>query len=121
MTSKKLMIISRQPPYGTSRAREALDVALVAATYDQDVSLVFMDDGVFQLLRNQEPAAIAQKNLAANLSALPLYGVEKIYVHCESLALRQLAPEELMLSDIQLVDSQALRCILREQDQLLSF
>ncbi len=119
--TKKLLIISRQPPYGSTRAREALDVALVAATYDQDVSLVFMDDGVFQLIRHQQPSVIAQKNLAANLSALPLYGVEKIYVHCESLALRQLAPEDLMLNEIQLVDNQALQCILKEQDQLLSF
>lgn len=121
MQQKKLMVISRQAPYGNQRAREALDVALVAATYDQDVSLLFMDDGVFQLLKQQQPDAIAQKNLAANLSALPLYGVDKIYVHCESLTQRGIAQGDLILDEIQRVDSQVLKYLLKEQDQLLSF
>ena len=121
MSSKKIMVISRQAPYGNQRAREALDTALVSATYDQDVSLVFMDDGVFQLLKQQQASVIEQKNLAANLSSLPLYGVEKIYVHSESLSARGLAASDLILDDIQCVDSPALKQLLKEQDHLLSF
>src|SRR5690625_1703232 len=47
-----------------------------------------MDDGVFQLLKNQDPQKLQQKSLSANLSALPLYEVENLFVHSESLTMR---------------------------------
>ncbi len=51
--SKKLLFISRHAPYGSSLARDALDAVLASSAYDQQLSLLFMDDGVFQLLKNQ--------------------------------------------------------------------
>lgn len=119
--SKKIMVISRQAPYGSSRAREALDAVLAAAVYEQELSLLFMDDGVFQLLKDQNASEIQQKNLAANLSALPLYGVEKIYVHCESLEMRKITTNDLVMDELILVNNQDIPLLLQEQDQLLSF
>ena len=43
---KKFMFMNRKAPYGTIYALESLEVVLITATFDQDVSLVFMDDGV---------------------------------------------------------------------------
>ena len=45
-TVKKIMYVNRKAPYGTIYALESLEVVLIAAAFDQDVSLVFMDDGV---------------------------------------------------------------------------
>ena len=46
---KRFMYVNRRAPYGTIYALECLEVVLVAAAYDQDVSVVFLDDGVCQL------------------------------------------------------------------------
>ena len=50
---KKIMYVNRKAPYGTIYALESLEVVLIAAAFDQDVSLVFMDDGVYQLKKGR--------------------------------------------------------------------
>jgi tRNA 2-thiouridine synthesizing protein C len=119
--ARKLLFISRHAPYGSSLARDALDAVLTAAAYDQDISLLFMDDGVFQLLKQQDPEPLEQKNIAATLPALPLYDVENIYVHWESLEKRAITPADLVLDTVQIIDSRAIGELFHQQDQLLSF
>lgn len=120
---KNLLFISRHAPYGTSIAREALDAVLGASAYGQNLSLLFMDDGVFQLLKHQNPKELQQKSLSANLSALPLYEVERLFVHSESLSARGLTPDQLIFSGEELtpLDNQQVAELMRQQDQLLSF
>ena len=52
---KKFMFVNRKAPHGTIYALEALEVVLITAAFDQDVSLVFLDDGVYQLKRDSRP------------------------------------------------------------------
>lgn len=103
---KRFLLICRHAPYGAPLAREALDVALTAATFDQEVALLFLGDGVLQLLRDQQPAAIAQKALDKQLAALPLYDVETIYVEAEALAARGLNTGDLALPVATLAPAQ---------------
>lgn len=119
--SKKLLIVTRRSPYGGSFAREALDVALAASIYDQDIGILFMDDGVFQLLKNQQPDHTYFKNFGANLSTLSLYGIEKTYAHKESLQERGLTKADLILDNIQILSSKDVEEFLCRQDHLLSF
>lgn len=119
--SKKLLFISRHAPYGSSLAKDALDAVLASSAYDQQLSLLFMDDGVFQLLKNQTSADIAQKSFASILPVLPLYEINSIYVHNESLKKRQITINELVLDSVQIIDSAAICSLLAQQDQLLSF
>jgi tRNA 2-thiouridine synthesizing protein C len=119
--SKKILLVSRHAPYGSSTAREAIDVALAAAIYDQDIGILFMDDGVFQLLKDQQGIHINQKNIDSILPALTLYGIENIYVHQESLDNRTITTNELILDDLQLLNNIDVGHLLSQQDQLLSF
>lgn len=119
--SKKLLFISRHAPYGSSLAKDALDAVLACSAYDQQLSLLFMDDGVFQLLTNQASADIAQKSFSSLLPVLPLYEINSIYVHYESLEKRQITINELVLDSVQIIDSAAICSLLAQQDQLLSF
>ncbi len=121
MPSKKILFVSRHAPYGSSLAKEALDAILAASAYDQQLSLLFMDDGVFQLLKNQSANEIGQKSFAAILPALSLYDINAIYVHGESLEKRQITINELVLDSVQLIDSSSISSLLAQQDQLLSF
>lgn len=121
IAQKKILFISRHAPYGSSLAKDALDALLAASAYDQALSLLFMDDGVFQLLANQNPQDIAQKSFAAILPVLPIYEINSIYVHHESLIKRQITINELVLDSVQIIDSGAISSLLAQQDQLLSF
>lgn len=119
--SKKILLISRHAPYGSSTAREAIDAALAASIYDQNIGILFMDDGVFQLLKNQQAQHVDQKNIGSILPALNLYGIENVYVHRESLDDRTITTHELILDDLQLLSNKDVGDLLSQQDQLLSF
>lgn len=118
---KKLLFISRHAPYGSSLAKDALDAILAASAYGQDIALLFMDDGVFQLLPTQQAEHIDQKSFSAQLQALSIYEIEKIYVHSESLEKRQITINDLNLENIQVINNLKVAKLLTEQDHLLSF
>jgi tRNA 2-thiouridine synthesizing protein C len=93
--TKKFMYINRRAPYGTIYAWESLEVVLIGAAFEQDVSLAFMDDGVFQLTKGQSTAGIGMKNFSPTYAALGDYEVTKIYVEKESLEERGLTLDDL--------------------------
>lgn len=95
--AKSLLLICRRSPWNGPGAREALDIALAGGAFELPIGLLFLDDGVFQLLPGQQPAALEQKDLAANLQALPLFGVDDLYVCRQSLRLRGLDGQPLAL------------------------
>ncbi|HEY5733526.1 MAG TPA: sulfurtransferase complex subunit TusC [Gammaproteobacteria bacterium] len=92
---KKLMYVNRRAPYGTIYAWESLEVVLIGAAFDQDVSLAFIDDGVYQLAKGQNTEGAGMKNFSATYSALGDYEVTKIYVEKESLDERGLTLDDL--------------------------
>lgn len=93
---KKLLYLNRKAPYGTSAAQESLDVVLIGAAFDQDVSVLFLDDGVYQLVRGQDPSGIGHKHFSATFRALGDFDVRRVYVDRESLSARGLVPGDLV-------------------------
>jgi tRNA 2-thiouridine synthesizing protein C len=94
-TIKKFLYLNRRAPYGTIYAWESLEVVLIDAAFDQDVSLAFVDDGVFQLTKDQSTSEIGMKNFSPTYAALGDYEVKKIYVEKESLEARGLTLDDL--------------------------
>lgn len=92
---KKFMFVNRKAPYGTVYALESLEVVLISAAFDQDVSLVFVDDGVYQLKKNQSTDGIGMKNFSPTYNALGDYDINKIYIEEESMKERGLTLEDL--------------------------
>jgi tRNA 2-thiouridine synthesizing protein C len=128
------MYVNRKAPYGTIYALESLEVVLIGAAFEQDVSLAFIDDGVYQIARNQETDEIGVKNFSPTYKALGDYDVRKLYVEQESLEARGLTVDDLMpltyedeeddyneKPSIQVVSSAELSDILDQQDVVLSF
>jgi len=68
---------------------------LIGAAFDQDVSLAFLDDGVFQLTKGQDTKAIGVKNFSPTYRALGDYEVTKLFVEQESLDERGLSAGDL--------------------------
>jgi tRNA 2-thiouridine synthesizing protein C len=131
---KKFMYLNRRAPYGTIYAWEALEVVLIGAAFDQDVSVAFLDDGVYQIVKGQDTAEVDMKNFSPTYSALGDYDVTKLYVEKESLEERGLTIDDLMpltyededddyaeKDSIQLVSRAELASLMDEQDVLFSF
>ena len=117
---KKFMFVNRRAPYGSIYALESLEVVLIAATFDQDVSLVFADDGVYELAKGQDTQGIGIKNHSKTYRALEGYDVEKLYVERESLAARGLTEADLLV-DVEVLGSAEIAALMAEQDVVLSF
>lgn len=117
--ARSLLIVTRQAPWAGVTAREALDIALAGGAFDLPLGLLFLDDGVFQLAPGQQPALLEQKNLVANLQALPMFGVEALYVCQASLAERGLAVDQLALDVSPLADD-ALKALLARYDEVIT-
>ena len=64
---------------------------MIAAAFDQDVSLAFMDDGVYQLKKGFNTKGIEVKNFQPTYRALDDYDINKLYVEKEALEARGLA------------------------------
>jgi tRNA 2-thiouridine synthesizing protein C len=120
MIQKLFLIVCRRPPYGESFARAALDTAMAAAAFDQKVMILFFGDGVTQLLKHQDSSAIAQKSLEKQLSALPLYDVNEIYVDAAALYERGIDASDLSLTATPL-NSKDIAALLARSDIALNF
>ncbi len=134
MATKRFLYMNRKAPHGSVDALESLEVVLIGAAFEQDVSLAFVDDGVYQLMLNQDTAGIGSKNFSPTFKALGDYDISKIYVEAESLEARGLTRDDLMpltwededddwaeKDSIHVVSSEALAEIIEQQDVLLNF
>jgi tRNA 2-thiouridine synthesizing protein C len=94
--TKKMLYINRNAPYGTVYALEGLEVVLIGAAFEQDVSMAFIGDGVYQILKGQDTSDSDMKNFSPTYNALGDYEVTKLYVEQESLDERGLTVDDLM-------------------------
>tara|TARA_X000001036_G_C20288494_1_gene647349 strand:- start:236 stop:619 length:384 start_codon:yes stop_codon:yes gene_type:complete len=117
---KKFLYVNRRAPHGTIYAHEALEVVLIGAAFDQDVSLAFIDDGVFQLKKDQDTSDIYTKNFSKIFSALEMYDVEKLYVEKESLNSRGLTEDDLSV-DVKIIDSKEMKKLITDSEVILNF
>jgi len=132
--TKKFVYINRKAPYGSIYALESLEVVLIGAAFEQEVILVFVDDGVYQLTKGQETGGIGMKNFSKTYSALGDYDVNKIYVDEQSLNDRGLTMDDLQAltyededddwaekSSMHLVNREQLADLVSDADVLLNF
>ena len=118
--AKKFLYVNRRAPYGTIYALEALEVVLIGAAFDQDVSLAFLGDGVYQLARGQDTKGLEMKNFSPTFRALEDYDVTKLYVEEEALRARGLTASDLVVP-VEVVSAARLAEIMGDHDVILSF
>tara|TARA_B100000242_G_scaffold267475_1_gene216960 strand:- start:605 stop:988 length:384 start_codon:yes stop_codon:yes gene_type:complete len=117
---KKFLYINRRAPHGTIYAHEALEVVLIGAAFEQDVSMAFLDDGVFQLKKDQNTDQINTKNFSKTFSALEMYDVEKLYVEKESLDERGISSDDLAV-DVKIISSAEMKQLITDSEVILNF
>ncbi len=132
--AKKFLYVNRKAPYGTVYALESLEVVLIGAAFEQDVQLLFMDDGVFQIAKGQDTGESEMKNFSPTYSALGDFDITKIYVDKESLEERGMTIDDLMpltyededddwaeKDSIRVIGRDEIAALMEEQDVVLSF
>jgi tRNA 2-thiouridine synthesizing protein C len=118
--AKKFLYVNRKAPYGTIYALESLEVVLIGAAFEQDVSLAFVGDGVYQLAKGQDTKGLEVKNFSPAFRALEDYDVTKLYVEQEALQARGLTEADLLVP-VEAVSAQRMAEIMESQDVILSF
>ncbi len=118
--TKKFLFVIKKPPHGSIYPYEGLEVVLIVAAYDQDISVAFVEDGVFCLVKGQEPAAIGIKDFSNTFRVMEDYGVEHLYVDGEALKERGLTVDDLV-TPVEVVDKETISKVMQEQDVLLPF
>ncbi len=132
--TKKFVYVNRKAPYGTVYALESLEVVLIGAAFEQEVQLLFIDDGVYQLTKGQSTEGVGMKNFSKTYAALGDYDVNQIYVDEQSLKDRGLTMDDLQAltyededddyaekSSMHLVNREQLADLISNADVLLNF
>ncbi len=115
---KKFMFVNRKAPYGTIYALEILEAVLISAAFDQDASVVFVDDGVYQIKKGHDTSDVNMKNFSPTFRALEGYDVEKLYVEKESMEARGLTGDDFVV-DVEILTAQELSLLMDQQDVVI--
>jgi len=115
---KKIMHVMRRAPHGSIYTYEGLEMILIMAAYEQDLSVAFIGDGVYALKKDQDTAGIGIKGFSKTFMALDGYDVEKLYVDKASLEERGLSEDDLVV-DVEVMDSSEIGRLMTEQDVVI--
>ncbi len=91
--ASKILIVIKSPPYSNRMAAEGFRVATAMIAMDVLPKLLFIEDGIYCLIRNQKPEAAGLESFVERLKTLAdLVG---LYVASDSLRNRRLKPSDL--------------------------
>mgnify|MGYP000648672588 CR=1 FL=1 len=88
-----IAIINQAAPHGSAKGQESLELALAMSNFGQEVSLFFVEDGIWQLINHQAPQQIDSKAYHKTFAALEFYEIDNIFVCRQSLFERTETPQ----------------------------
>ncbi|RJX65013.1 sulfurtransferase complex subunit TusC [Vibrio sinensis] len=116
----QLTYLFTSAPHSSSSGREGVDALLAASAYSEDISVIFMGDGVYQLLLGQQADSILCKDYAPMLKLFELYDIEQVYVCQTSLTERGLTQADLII-DAERSSYEQIRDVLQQAGKILTF
>lgn len=94
---KNIAIVNTKSSFNDANAREALDLALIYAAFDQQVTVMFIGDGVYQLLKDQQAKQLDTKDFLATMKTFELYDIEQVIACSDSLSERGIENSDISL------------------------
>lgn len=85
-----------------------------------DCSVLLLDDGIFQVVDDQDARELGTKDYSVSYKALADYGVEHIYCSDRHLEARNLTTADLLVA-VEPLSDEEVRTLLAEHDVILSF
>lgn len=123
MKKYKLAILFTQPPFGTTSSREGLDALLAASAFcdEDDIAICFLNDGVFNIIANQAPEQILQKDHISTFKLIELYDLNHCFVCQQSLEKRGLTHTERLFNSLHVVPQSHIFSTLNQAEKILTF
>jgi tRNA 2-thiouridine synthesizing protein C len=116
----KIVVLMRKAPYGSVYTSEGFRTIMGLAVFEMELNILFMDDGVFTLVKDQKPEKLDMKALGEGIPMLADMNVKKFYVHEASLAERGLTPSDLVMN-VELLDNAGVAQVLESATKVLPF
>lgn len=116
---KNIAIIISHIPHGQAKGREALDIALSLSDINH-ISVIFMGDGVFHLLPNQQPDKILMRDYISTFNMLELYDINDVFACHTSLKERNLVSCHFTIA-VKTINSPDLQELIASHDVILHF
>lgn len=116
--AKKVLIIVNSSPFGTVFPVEALRAGIAFAGMDLDTSLVFSSDGVFSLLKGQNPGIIGAKGIKEGLSNAEEFGL-KLFVDRDSLKEKKVSAND--IAPVKILSSTEIKNLARSVEVIINF
>lgn len=113
---KKVLYIANTSPYYNSHARENLDLVMMLASFDVDVSILFRGHGILQLLET-EHEIIQARAFTPILKSLEHYDITKLYVTDEALAQFEISQKQL-ICPVTVIDAETLKNLFQQFDYI---
>lgn len=123
MKKYRLAVLFTQPPFGTATSREGLDALLAASAFcdEDEIAICFLNDGVFNIIQNQSPEQILQKDHISTFKLIELYDLTHCFVCQQSLEKRGLHHAPRLFKSLQLVPPQQIFDTLNQAEKILTF
>ena len=91
--ASSVLVVCRSSPCASMRAREAIDLVMAFAAFEQTVTLLFLGEGVFVPATPTDGGS----SLGKLLGTLADYGIERVYVDAAALEARGLDVQTLVI------------------------
>ncbi|MFT6735001.1 MAG: tRNA 2-thiouridine synthesizing protein C [Polaribacter sp.] len=95
-TNQIINVVISQTALTSASFKESIDLALVCAAFDQTVNIIFIDNGVYNIVQNQSYQELNDKNHLDILKGLEFYDIDNIYAEIESLDRRNITSENII-------------------------
>ncbi len=117
---KSIAILNTTAPFSAANAKDALDIALIMGSYQQETHLFFKGDGVWQLVSKQQPELINVKNSLKTFAAFEFYDIDHVYVCSQSLSERGLNAD-FHIDNVKVLTASQFADALKQHSTILRF
>jgi len=116
----KIMFLMRKAAHGSIYAYEGLEAILIMGAFEQEISVAFIDDGVFVLKKEQDTKPLGVKEFSRTFKTLEDFDITNIYADRESLEQRGLTADDLIIP-VKVMEAGEIAKLMEGQDVLLPF
>ncbi len=109
-----------QAPHQGVQLQESLDLLMTCAAFDQAVSILLINDGVFQIHTHQNPIEYKLKDTASIYKALEIYDVKELWVERESINERGITEQNLSLN-FQIISKAEVSKLMQQFEVIYSY
>lgn len=117
MKVRKFLFLLKRPPQGGVIDQELFDQLLTLAAFDQELSVLFLGEGIYRLFGDDNEGARKAAH-AGLLDALSFYGIESVWVEIESMAHRGLSLADAAIQ-VKSANRDVVTAMLAEHDVIL--